>query len=313
MDLDARPYRYFVAIAEHRSFSEAASVMNVSQPALSAQIRELERRLGFKLFNRTGRRVALTEDGRAFLNNARRLILETEWTNQAAREIRTKALTIGAAHFTAQIPERRQVIEKFLCDNRSAPTKIVGRTHAQLLQDIQTRFVEIALSLEPATDNADDLVMEPQSQTALERLALGKRSLALVLPQEHRLASRRAVSLKMMEGQEICSISRAHGIAVTEAIARRIHSVGANRLVPPEGDAVSIFRYAALMRLPAVDLGWFALKQEAKRHDMVYMPLSDANLAISLVAIRGQHDQRPFAQKFWDHISRTAMLADDEC
>ncbi|MGE0829627.1 MAG: LysR family transcriptional regulator, partial [Hyphomonadaceae bacterium] len=89
MDLDARPYRFFVAVAELGSFSRAAEAMHISQPALSAQIHELERRLGFSLFARTSRRVELTAQGALFLDWARRLIIETDWINQAARDIRS--------------------------------------------------------------------------------------------------------------------------------------------------------------------------------------------------------------------------------
>lgn len=63
MDLDASPFRAFLAVAKHRSFTRAAHEMHISQPALSATIRELERRLGFLLFERTSRHVGLTREG----------------------------------------------------------------------------------------------------------------------------------------------------------------------------------------------------------------------------------------------------------
>jgi DNA-binding transcriptional LysR family regulator len=71
MDLDARPYRALVAIAQEHSFTRAAERLNLSQPALSAQIREFERRLGFALFERTSRSVALTAKGRLLLGRPR--------------------------------------------------------------------------------------------------------------------------------------------------------------------------------------------------------------------------------------------------
>ena len=95
MDLDATPFRYFLTVAEERSFTRAAQLLHVSQPALSAQIREFERRLGFALFQRTSRRVELTAEGRLFLGNARRMVAEASWANQAAREIRDNELRIG--------------------------------------------------------------------------------------------------------------------------------------------------------------------------------------------------------------------------
>src|SRR5262245_3906798 len=103
MDLDATPFRYFVTVADERSFTRAAALLNVSQPALSAQIREFERRLGFALFLRNSRRVELTAEGRLFLGNARRMMAEAAWANQAAREIRENELRIGAPLYTQLI------------------------------------------------------------------------------------------------------------------------------------------------------------------------------------------------------------------
>lgn len=57
----------FVAVAKHQSFAKAAVELGVSSPALSQSVRQLESRLGVRLFNRTTRSVALTEAGQAFL------------------------------------------------------------------------------------------------------------------------------------------------------------------------------------------------------------------------------------------------------
>ena len=63
--------RYFLAAAEHGSFSAAAEALLMAQPSLSDQIRRLEAELGVPLFTRAGRRLALTEAGR-MLQPARR-------------------------------------------------------------------------------------------------------------------------------------------------------------------------------------------------------------------------------------------------
>ena len=65
MEPDLRQLRYFVVVAEEASFTRAAQRLHLSQPALSAAIRQLERRLGTVLFARTGRQVALTPAGEA--------------------------------------------------------------------------------------------------------------------------------------------------------------------------------------------------------------------------------------------------------
>ena len=62
-----RQLSYFIAVAEHCGFSRAAAALHVSQPALSQQIRQLEAMLEVQLFDRSGRRIRLTDAGEIWL------------------------------------------------------------------------------------------------------------------------------------------------------------------------------------------------------------------------------------------------------
>ncbi|MEV4086518.1 LysR family transcriptional regulator [Nonomuraea fuscirosea] len=72
--MELRHLRYFAAVAEEGSFYQAAQRLLVSQPSLSRQIMDLERRLGQRLFDRTSRGVRLTPSGEALLRHARQIL-----------------------------------------------------------------------------------------------------------------------------------------------------------------------------------------------------------------------------------------------
>ena len=147
MDLDARPHRAFIAIAETGSFSRAAAMLHISQPALSAQLKEFERRLGFRLLDRTSRKVSLTIEGRLFLDRSRRLVRETEWANNAARDIRNNQLRVGTAHYTAEIAERNRIIDDFVAGEPDVPLRVMRRSAEQLRDDLDRGDIDVAITL----------------------------------------------------------------------------------------------------------------------------------------------------------------------
>ena len=76
--MDTRQLAAFCAVVERRSFSQAAEQLGVTQPAVSLQIRSLEKRLGRRLLDRSGRRVEPTEAGQRLYRSAQRLLAQEE-------------------------------------------------------------------------------------------------------------------------------------------------------------------------------------------------------------------------------------------
>jgi DNA-binding transcriptional LysR family regulator len=90
----------FLTVAERRTVSEAATVLYVTQPALTTRIKNLERELGVALFVRTPRGMRLTAEGRAFRSHAQRAVQELAEGRQLLRELRegrVGELIVGAA------------------------------------------------------------------------------------------------------------------------------------------------------------------------------------------------------------------------
>ncbi|MFF8955173.1 LysR family transcriptional regulator [Streptomyces sp. NPDC014894] len=90
MDL-VKHVRYFVAVTEERHFGRAAARLGMAQPSLSQRIQRLERELGVRLFDRTGRGVELTEGGRLLLAEARPLVERADTLLGVAARVRSGA------------------------------------------------------------------------------------------------------------------------------------------------------------------------------------------------------------------------------
>src|ERR671934_865602 len=90
--MELRQLRTFVSVAELRHFARAASVCNLSQPAVSHQIALLEEELGARLLNRATRRVSLTVAGEVFLEEARRILGAVDRAHERMQEVARGAI-----------------------------------------------------------------------------------------------------------------------------------------------------------------------------------------------------------------------------
>jgi DNA-binding transcriptional LysR family regulator len=87
--MELRHLRYFVAIGEEQHYGRAAESLGIAQPALSRQIQDLEKELGFALFDRLPRGVKLSTAGKLFLGDAHRILQEVEEAKLRAERVAT--------------------------------------------------------------------------------------------------------------------------------------------------------------------------------------------------------------------------------
>ena len=306
MDLHAKPLQYFAAVARENSFSRAAAKLNVSQPSLSAQIRELERRLGFALFSRSSRRVELTREGRFFLPQALQMIAEAVRMNRVAREIRDNALHIGAAIYTVLIPERVALIDAFTRGHPQIALMVTNFDQGHAFAELRRGNIDLAVVIGLA-DGFDrhgvaqsgapsEIVLPPD----VERLSLLRKPVELLVPKESALANFNRIPQSALRGVRVASLGDYHGAALIDAVAAPLEAAGAELIVPPEGNAIAVERYGETMRCPAVSIGWFRYDDQPETRDMVRRPVEGLDVEIELAVVRpsfGTH--RPAADLFW--------------
>jgi DNA-binding transcriptional LysR family regulator len=145
--MELRHLRYFVAVAEERSFVQAARRLRVAQPALSKQVRDLETELGVALFQRLPRGVRLTPSGEAFLTNARTTLDAAGRAVTSAREAgKDGASELRFAH--GELSVYTTVVEGLLAAFRDAHPEaqvhVSSETDADTFQALRDGQVDIA-------------------------------------------------------------------------------------------------------------------------------------------------------------------------
>src|SRR5829696_2774448 len=146
--------RYFLAAADHGSFSAAAAELLMAQPSLSDQIRRLEAELGVALFARAGRRLALTEAGRMLRPHAERTLAAAEEAVESVKEVRTLAGgtmsfgTFGSAHHYLL----GGLVQDFRRRYPDVRVRVVGQNSAEVADAVRDGTLEAGLIALPIDD-----------------------------------------------------------------------------------------------------------------------------------------------------------------
>jgi DNA-binding transcriptional LysR family regulator len=159
--------RVFVAVAERQHVTQAAHALNLAQSAASHAIGALEARHGTKLFNRVGRRIELTEAGRAFLTEARMILAQVEHAELALSEfgkLERGTLTVHASQTIASYWLPRHLVAFHRAYPKIRIRLTIGNT-AQVAAAIETGAAELGF-VEGAVEN-DQLVSTPVARDQL--------------------------------------------------------------------------------------------------------------------------------------------------
>lgn len=191
MSINHAHLRAFNAVATHGSYTRAAEVLHVSQPTLSAHVKELEQRYSVKLFERRGRGVELTEFGRSVLDITQQLFqkqMEVEELFVSARELVTGQLRVGADSPYHIIP----ILAAFQGRYPGIHISISFGNSDQLMKSLISTKCDVAV-----------LPNIPIDDKRIYAVALSPDRLVVFVNQSHPWAKRRSIRLEELKGQRL--------------------------------------------------------------------------------------------------------------
>jgi DNA-binding transcriptional LysR family regulator len=182
--VEFREIRYALSVAKERSFTKAAARLNISQSAVSEQVRLLEEEIGFPLFRRTSRGIELTERGRTFLYEAERVVGDVLSLSDTARRLRgapSDTLTIGMGSGMAQMfmprlfSDLKNILPGVRLEILTAPTKTIfddlheERLDAGIAIESDPERVPAGLVFDRLTEAEMALIVHPKHPLARAR------------------------------------------------------------------------------------------------------------------------------------------------
>lgn len=195
-----RQLQYLVAVADDLHFRRAAEACNVSQPALSTQIQQLEQGLGAQLVERSQRKVVLTPIGRDVVSRAREILAQVESLQESVHEqalplsgtLRLGVIpTVGPYVLPTLLPQVRSLFPKVVLYLREDKT-------AELLSQLRAGLIDLALLALPVV--GDDLQTMP----------LFDDPFVLAVPQGHDLTASQKISESDLVGRQLLLLEDGH-------------------------------------------------------------------------------------------------------
>jgi DNA-binding transcriptional LysR family regulator len=287
--MELRHLRYFIAVAEELHFTRAAERLHIGQPPLSHAIQMLEADIGAQLLERSKRWVRLTEAGRLFLDDARRILALAEQAAETARRAgRGEAgeLRIGFTYSTPLTPLFAEVINRYRQDFPLVTLTLHEMATLRQLEAIGQRTLDLGFVRPP----------EVTVPAGIRLTALREEPLMVVLPTGHRLAAKPALAIRELEELPFVMYPPGGGTGIYPQIFRLCRAAG---FVPRVGQTAG--EASTIIGLVAAGSGISLLPSSFDRIRMdgvCYRPLTDPEATTMLLLAQRAGEQSPLVDAF---------------
>jgi DNA-binding transcriptional LysR family regulator len=217
--VDLRRLRYFVAVAEEQHFGRAAARLHMSTPPLSQRIRELEAELRLRLFERSSRRVALTDAGQRLLIEAQAVLRAADRLSAVAAQLSNAGTSLQLAYCHGS--ERAAFAAARLFHHRHPDVAVRPNalTSLRIFRDLRAGRLAVGIVHGPVpSTGADQFATRPLATVPFDHLSI---------PEGHRLAGRDIVDAAELDGEAVLLVERADAPTYHDATVAYCASVGA--------------------------------------------------------------------------------------
>src|SRR5213594_1828860 len=295
--MELRHLRYFVAVAEILNFTKAAAKLHLAQPSLTRQIHNLEEEIGVRLLNRSKSQVALTEEGRSFLVDARRLLVLAAESIQAVQRLsrgETGQLNIAyLSNFNFDLLPK--TLGAFRQEHSHIALNLFDMTPAEQFRALDARKIDLGFVG----------LRFPSASSDLQWECIARHKTVVVLPSKHPLTKRNRVSLGDLKTMFFVGMSEKTHPGFRDWLAETCQPAGFTPRILQDADLEP-----GLMRFVAEGLGVTLAREQIRNlphAGVTFRPLSPAVKSDYCIAWNRDNGSRALEQS----IRIVKSLAED--
>lgn len=286
----------FVVATEEQSVGRAARRLHLAQPALTRQLRALEREVGATLLERHARGVRLTPAGAAFLDHAHRILAAAEAATKSARETAARTRLDSLRLSPPDWPNRARPVHRAVEAFRSSMPEV------EVEYDVTPWVLHPKALVDVCMDVGFGIAMDAADfgpAIAAHRL-LDEPASSAVLPKTHPLASRSSITLRELRNIPLLVPSRESAPVLHDQMVGVVRSGGFEPRVVPGPPS-----FALAAQLIVAGAGWtittHSVGEEAP-HGAAVIPIEDAQLMLGFYALHRASDDRVTVREFIRHL-----------
>ncbi|BCG09245.1 LysR family transcriptional regulator [Buttiauxella agrestis] len=295
--MELRHIRYFLAVADAKSFTYAAEKLGIGQPPLSIQIRDLENEVGTKLFHRIARGIELTAAGIAFYNAVKvlpGLVEEAKLSALLASRGELGVLQVGFTSSSAFNSVVTRSIKKFNNDYKNVSLQLDEAHTDNLIKAVENGTIDVAFV------RTDHLYSD-----SLKLQLLLQEPLTIVLPEHHAYIAQSHITLNQLANEEMILCPRNYSVQLHDTIYALFERAGCTPTVKQTAPQLS-----SIINLVSAGIGVSIVPSSMKTMShsssgVAFYDIAEEGAYIPLSVVSRTHDSSPIVKNFINNVLAT--------